>query len=945
MSLVFRAYHAMQKTQLQSPGGELTFAVFGFVNIITSLLEKEKPERVAIVFDRPEPTFRHIQFPEYKANRDEFPEDLVPQLARIKEFLDLIRMPRLEMAGYEADDVIGTIAKQASKNDIKVFCLTSDKDYYQLVDENIRLMKPSRLSNEDFDYVGVNDVPEKFGVTPQQVIEVMALTGDAVDNIPGVKGIGEKTAIPLIQKYGSLEKLYENLNEIDKASVKSKLEQDREKAFLSKELVTIMTTVPIDVSHEDLHLNEPDYLKLDEFFKAMGFTTLRKKWRLKSDITDFEAAKQDSGVTETAPEPLPELKTIDSEKHDYSLINREADLRRLVDEISRCGIIAVDLETSSLDRNSCEIVGIAIATAPDRAFYIAVSGELPEGAKNEPAGVKENDDSQFSMFGEVPVPKPSMRENCLDIYMVIEALKPCLESEKIGKCGQNLKFDSSILSRYGVNVHPVEFDSMLASYILDPDRQHNLDALSKLWLNYEPVPITSLIGEKKKTQISMRDLDPSEIKDYACEDADLALKLRNVLLEELKKESLYTLAKDIEFPVSEVLTRMERNGVAIDEAALAELSVQIARDAKDLTVKIYEEAGAEFNIDSPKQLGDILFNRMGIPSVKKTKTGDSTDVQVLSQLAPSYPIASMILDYRTLVKLKSTYIDALPKLVNPATGRIHTTFNQTIASTGRLSSTDPNLQNIPVRTELGKDIRRAFVPQDKSWSILSADYSQIELRIMAYICKDPNMVDAFKRGFDIHASTASKLYAIAIEDVTSDQRRTAKTVNFGIMYGLGSFGLSQRLNIGRREAQEIIDNYLATFPGIKQYIDMTIKSTTEKGYAETLNGRRRFFPDIRNNNRNLRTAAERAAINMPIQGTASDMMKIAMINVDREMARRKMRSLMTIQVHDELVFEAHPAELEELTAMVKTEMESAMSLGDVPVIVETGVGKNWLEAH
>lgn len=948
MSLVFRAYHAMLKSQLKSPKGELTFALFGFVNIITSLLEKEKPENIAIVFDTAEPTFRHIRYPEYKANRDEFPEDLGPQLEMIKRFLDLIKMPRLEMHGYEADDIIGTIAKKASRDGRKVLCITSDKDYYQLVDENIKLMKPSRLSTEDFDYVDYGEVVDKFGGNPLQVIDVLALTGDSVDNVPGVKGIGEKTAIPLIQKYGSLEALYEHLIEIDRASVKNKLEQDKEMAFLSKELVTIMTTVPIEFDLDSLCLSEPDYPEIDDFFKNAGFSTIRRKWRERSGKIDFEQAKvgesqKDSAVNQENSEA--ELKNINSENHDYFLVNNEEKLNDLINEIKGCEVIAVDLETSSLDKNSCEIVGIAIGTAPGRAFYIAVSGNIPETKVSLPLQIEKQLEQQVSMFDASIEPKPDFSGKCLDIYYVVAKLKPLLESASIAKCGQNLKFDSFILNRWGVELHPVEFDSMLASYLLDPDMQHNLDALSQKWLSYTPVPITSLIGEKKKAQISMKDIDPAGIKDYACEDADLALKLRGILLEELKKENLLSLAKDIEFPVSEVLTKMERNGVAIDEAALAELSDKITTDAAELTQKIYAEAGIEFNIDSPKQLGFILFEKMGIPPVKKTKTGNSTDVQVLTQLSGIYPIASMILDYRTLVKLKSTYIDTLPKLVNPFTGRIHTTFNQTVASTGRLSSTDPNLQNIPIRTALGKDIRKAFVPQNKDWRILSADYSQVELRIMAYICKDPNMTEAFNRGFDIHSSTASKLYGIPIEEVNPDMRRVAKTINFGIMYGLGSFGLSQRLNIGKKEAQEIIDNYLNNFPGIKTYIDMTIKSTCEKGFAETLCGRRRHFADIRSSNRNLRTAAERAAINMPIQGTASDMMKIAMIRVDKEMKKRNLKSVMTIQVHDELVFEAHPGEIEELTSLVKLEMESALLLGDVPVVVEAGTGINWLEAH
>ncbi len=521
MSLVFRAYHAMLKSQLKSPKGELTFALFGFVNIITSLLEKEKPENIAIVFDTAEPTFRHIQYPDYKANRDEFPEDLGPQLEMIKQFLDIIRMPRLELHGYEADDLIGTIARKASADGRKVLCITSDKDYYQLVDENITLMKPSRLSSEDFDYVSFEEVTGKFGGSPRQVIDVLALTGDSVDNVPGVKGIGEKTAIPLIQKYGSLENLYENLDEIDKASVKNKLIQDREMAFISKELVTIMTDVPVEFELDGLRLVEPDYLVLDEFFKNAGFNTIRRKWRQRSGIIDFEQAKDDSkpAVSPDMPEIEEQgFKTIDSEKLDYFLVNTNEQLAGLVEEIGKSEIIAVDLETSSLDKNTCEIVGIAIATSPGRAFYIAVSGEIPEKGNSVIEFNREDSSAQVSMFAAPANENTPAAGISLATGYVTQVLKPFLDSEKIGKCGQNLKFDSYILSRCGVEVHPVEFDSMLASYLIDPDRQHNLDAISKQWLSYIPVPITSLIGEKKKTQISMKDLDPADIKDYACED-------------------------------------------------------------------------------------------------------------------------------------------------------------------------------------------------------------------------------------------------------------------------------------------------------------------------------------------------------------------------------------------------------------------------------------------
>ncbi len=943
MSVVFRAYHAMLRSQLKAPSGELTFAVFAFANILTSLLEKEKPERIAVVFDTREPTFRHIMYPEYKANREEFPEDLVPQLARIKELIGYLKIPQVEMHGFEADDIIGTYSKLASDEGNEVICLTSDKDFYQLVNDHVKLYKPSRKSNEDFEIVHYEEVLDKFGVKPEQVIDVQALIGDSVDNVPGVKGIGEKTAIPLIQKYGSLENLYEHLDEIERAAVKSKLEKDREMAFLSKKLVTIKLDVPVTEKWNDLNWKEPDYYALDEFFSVMGFNTIRRKWRERSGIENFSEKKEEYAEEHGMKEPEKKLDDITTVYRDYNLVNTQELLDSMIDELKGSEVLSVDLETSSLDKSTCAIVGIALCAKENRAFYVAVDGPVPEEK-----GKSGNHDNQGSLFdsSDGNDENDSFNFKYLDIYEVTGKLKPLLENEKTGKCGQNLKFDAYILKRYGIRLSPVVFDSMLASYILNPDDRHNLDALSKKWLSYTPVPITTLIGEKKKGQISMKQVDPAKISDYACEDADLAFKLRNVLKSELEKDKeLVSLAEDIEFPVSEVLTKMEFNGVAVDTEALKDMSAQMTKKAAELTDDIYKEAGTEFNIDSPKQLGHVLFEKMQIPPVKKTKTGYSTDVQVLTQLSDIYPIADMILNYRTIVKLKSTYIDTLPKLINPYTGRIHTTFNQTVASTGRLSSTDPNLQNIPIRTELGKEIRKAFVPGKKGRLILSADYSQVELRIMAYICGDSHLIDAFKKGHDIHSATASKLFGKAIEEVDSDMRRVAKTVNFGIMYGLGSFGLSQRLKIGRKEASEIIDNYFEKYPGIRQYIDMTTESAREKGYAATLAGRRRYFKDINAKNRNLRTAAERAAINMPIQGTASDIMKIAMINVDRKMKDLRMKSLMTIQVHDELVFDASPDEIDELQPLVKEEMENAFKLGDVPVVVETGIGDNWLDAH
>ena len=933
MSVVFRAYHAMQRSGLTNSKGEPTGAIFGFVNIFTSLLEKESPERIAVAFDTMAPTFRKEMYEEYKANREEFPEDLIPQLKRIKEFLDIISVPRIEKDGFEADDVIGTLSRDASQKELETVILTSDKDFYQLVDDKVKLYKPSRKPGSDFDVVHYEEVEKKFGVEPGKVIDILALTGDTSDNIPGVKGIGIKTAIPLIKEYGSLEGVYDNLENISKKAVRKKLEDNKENAFLSKKLVTIKLDVDLELDPEAIKKNTPNYQELDKFFAELNFRQFREKWRARAD--------KDSSFSEEISD---DKEDISSGNHNYKLINDISSLKQIAIELEKKDLISVDLETSAIDKLNCEIVGIAISAKEHEAYYVPVFGKSKDssiGQKNET--IKD----QGSLFVSTDKKSEDQEDNLgkLWVYEVLEVLRNCFESEATGICGQNIKYDAFILKRYGIELKPIVFDSMLASYVLNADEKHNLDALSEKWLGYKPISISELIGVKKSKQKSMKDLKPEDISDYACEDADLAYRLKNVLHRELKNEDLLDLAEKIEFPLVEVLTKMEYNGVVIDRSALKDISKKILKKSKELSEKIIYEAGTDFNIDSPKQLGHVLFEKMMIPPVKKTKTGYSTDVQVLTQLSDTYPIAGFVLEYRQLNKLLSTYVDQLPKMIYPPTGRIHTTFNQTIASTGRLSSTEPNLQNIPIRSDLGKEIRRAFVPQHKDGLILSADYSQVELRIVAYISEDDQLINSFKQGFDIHAATAAKLYNIDIKDVNQDMRRIAKTVNFGIMYGLGSYGLSQRLSLGRNESQEIIDNYFDKYPGIKKYIDMTIEFAREKGYAETLKGRRRYFPEINSSNRNMRTAAERAAINMPIQGTAADMLKIAMIEIDRQMEKLNMRSLMTIQVHDELIFEVRNDELDELRELVIEKMVNAVSLGDVPVVVDTGTGDNWFEAH
>ena len=937
MSIVFRAYHAMLKSGLTAPNGEPSGAVYGFINILTSLLEKENPEKIIVAFDRKEPTFRHEKYNLYKANRLAFPEDLVPQLKRIKEFLDIAKIPQVELPRYEADDIIGTLSKRASEKGYEVICITSDKDFYQLVNERVKLYKPSRTKKNEFDIVSFPEVFNKFGVEPDKVIDVLAILGDTSDNIPGVKGVGEKTAIPLIQKYQTLENLYEHLDEIDKKAVKSKLETNKENAFLSKDLVTIDTDAPIEIDFETTKIEKPDYTELNDFFNTMGFRKIKQKWLAKASPDDAAKIDDDENIVTDKLEDI---------EKSYHLIDDIEKLDKLIVDLKNAKLLSVDLETSSLDRQNCEIVGISLSFKEGTAYYIAVFEE----SKSKENKFEFEPDGQGNLFGANPETKPpKVKEEpqfkSIPLDIALDKLRPYFESNNIDKCGQNIKFDAFILRRHNINLSPIKFDSMIASYILNPDNRHNLDALSQKWLNYTPIPISSLIGEKKSKQISMKEIDPKLISDYACEDADYALKLRNRLYEELKKENLLKLAEEVDFPLIEVLLKMEHNGVSIDKDFLKDLSIQIRGQAQKLTKKIYAEAGTEFNIDSPKQLGHILFEKLMIPPVKKTKTGYSTDVQVLTQLADIYPIAQMVVDYRQLVKLKSTYVEALPKLINQDTGRIHTTFNQTIAATGRLSSTDPNLQNIPIRTELGRKVRMAFVPQNSSDFIVSADYSQIELRIMAYFSKDEHLINAFKEGLDVHSATASILFEKSLDEIDKKMRRVAKTVNFGIMYGLGSFGLAQRLGISRTEGKDIIDNYFDKYPGIKRYMEETKKKTQELGYSETLLGRRRYFPEILNKNHNLRNAAERAAINMPIQGTAADMLKIAMIKVNNSMIENQMNSLMTIQVHDELVFEVPENELDKMKEIIKQDMESAMPLDDVPITVDIGVGKNWYEAH
>ena len=931
MSLVFRAYHAMFRSELTNTVGEPTGAVFGFANILTSLLDKYDPKHILVVYDTAAPTFRNDMYDAYKANRAEFPVDLGPQISMIKEMLKLFGISQMELDGYEADDLIATLAEKASEQQIDSYCLTSDKDYYQLVTDHIKILKPATKGG-GLEVVDYPEVREKFGVRPDQVIDVQALIGDSVDNIPGVKGIGIKTAFPLIEKYESLEGVYENIDEIRSKSVKAKLEEHKEMAFLSKQLVTLKRDCPIEFNFDDYEFKDTNFEELDKFLAHEGFRTLRGRW--------FDRSGKPGAVALPEIEEGAVLETIESIDNDYKMISTHQELADLITEIEKHDVLSVDLETSGLNKNECNIVGIALSFKEKTGYYIPVIDN------SELELIKPQNKSLFEQeeIDENYMNRKLRADKSLSVNYVIDMLKPILESDKIGKCGQNLKFDQYILMRYDVLIAPIVFDSMIASYVLNPDEKLNLDALSEKWLGYKPVSIKSLIGDKKKDQKSMADLNPDEISAYACEDADLALQLKNKMEPSLLGSSQEKLAYEIEFPTITVLNKMEMNGVSIDIDALEELQAEISKRIDKLEEAIYDEAEEQFNINSPKQLSEIMFEKMGIPAVKKTKTGYSTNEQVLSQLAPIHTIAELVLDYRQLSKLQSTYVESLPRMVFDGTDKIHTTYNQAVASTGRLSSTDPNLQNIPIRSDLGKKVRKAFIPSEGN-ILLAADYSQVELRIMAYVCGDEKMLQGFINGDDIHAATAAVLYDIPQEKVTQDMRRIAKTVNFGIMYGLGAYGLAERLGISRGDAKDIIDNYKEKYHGIIKYMDDTVDTARIKGYAETLCGRRRYFPNLNSSNKMLKNADERAAINMPIQGTASDMLKIAMINIDQEMTKRNLKSKMILQVHDELVFDVVQSELDELRELVIDKMRTALPLGDVPVVVDTGTGINWFEAH
>lgn len=912
-ALIYRAYYALIKSPRVNSKGLNTSAIMGFVNTLEEVLTKENPTHIGVAFDPAGPTFRHEAYPEYKAQREETPEAIRLSVPYIKQILEAYNIPILEVAGYEADDVIGTLAKKAGAMGIETYMMTPDKDYGQLVSSNVFMYRP-KFGDKEFEVMGPDEVMNKYGLSsPLQVIDMLGLMGDAADNIPGCPGVGEKTAVKLISQYGSIENLLEHKGDL-KGALKTKIETNEEGIVFSKFLATIKTDVPIELDMPLLERKKIDEQKLRSLFEELEFRTLINRILNKDKKVSNQPSLQGDlfavKSTEGKEEPVSSnLKTLNDIDYDYQLVDTEEKMNELCGKIFTSSAVSVDTETTSTDAMKAELVGLSFSIEENKAFY---------------------------------VPIPSEREEALKI---VNIFKGVYESPDLMKIGQNIKYDIIVLANYGVKFNGPIFDTMIAHYVLQPELRHNMDYMAEVYLNYKTIHIDELIGPKGKGQKNMRSLSPSEVYKYASEDADVTLKLKNIFEVELKKNGLYSLFEEIEMPLVPVLARMEMNGVRVDTESLAETSRQFAERMSTIEKEIHEMAGMDFNISSPKQVGEVLFDKLKIvDKAKKTKTGQYvTSEDVLQNLKSRHPIVEKILDYRGYKKLLSTYVDSLPQLINPKTGHIHTSYNQAVTSTGRLSSSDPNLQNIPIRDENGKEVRKAFIPDD-GCEFFSADYSQIELRIMAHLSQDENMIEAFTQGYDIHAATAAKIYKIPIEEVTADQRRKAKTANFGIIYGITVFGLAERMEVSRAEAKELIDGYFATYPKVREYMDRSIQMARERGYTETMFCRRCMLPDINSHNAVVRGYAERNAINTPIQGSAADIIKIAMVRIDRRMQAENMRSKMILQVHDELNFSVFPEEKERLQKMVVEEMESACQMS-VPLIADCGWGKNWLEAH
>lgn len=912
-ALIYRAYYAFIKNPRINSKGLNTSAILGFVNTLEEVLTKEQPSHIGIAFDPAGPTFRHEAYEQYKAQREETPEGIRAAVPYIKDIIRAYRIPILEVSGYEADDVIGTLACQADARGVDTFMMTPDKDYGQLVTEHVKMYRP-KYGDKEFEVLGVEEVKEKYGLSsPTQVIDMLGLMGDSADNIPGCPGVGEKTATKLIQQFGSIENLLAGTDQL-KGALKTKIENNREQIEFSKFLATIKTDVPIELDMEQLKKEEPDEEKLRSLFEELEFRTLLDRKFKKENpqpAQDLFQGTLFANFTANFPEESKNssLTKYNKGDFDYQLIDTEEKRKEIIDLFFTNDFLSLDTETTGTDPISAKLVGLSFSIRENQAFY-------------------------------VPIP-----QNDEEAQKIVNEFKPIYENEKILKIGQNIKYDLLVLQNYGVELKGKIFDTMIAHYLLQPELHHGMDYLAEVYLNYQTIHIEELIGSKGKNQKNMADLPPTAVYEYACEDADVTLKLKNVLEPLLKENDCDRLFWEIEMPLMPVLAYMERNGVCIDREGLKETSRLYTEEMNRIEKEIHELAGTDFNIASPKQVGEVLFDRLKIvDKPKKTKTGQYvTSEEVLESLRAKHPVVEKILEHRGLKKLLGTYIDALPKLVNPVTGHIHTSFNQTITTTGRLSSSNPNLQNIPVRNEYGKEIRKAFIPEE-GCLFFSADYSQIELRIMAHLSGDEHMIEAFRNGQDIHAATAAKIFKKSLEEVTKEERSKAKTANFGIIYGITAFGLAERMGVSRTEAKELIEGYFQTYPKVKEYMNRSIEMAREKGYTETVYHRKCHLRDINSHNAVVRGYAERNAINSPIQGSAADIIKIAMIRIYRRFREEQLRSKMILQVHDELNFSVYPEEKEKVQQIVIEEMESAYSML-VPLEADYGWGKNWLEAH
>jgi len=918
MALIYRAYYALNKNPRITSKGLNTSAILGFANTLYDVIKNEKPDYIGIAFDTHAPTQRHIDYVEYKSQRESVPEDILLAIPYIQQLLEAFNIPILSIDGYEADDIIGTLATKAGKSGYKVYMMTPDKDFAQLVNENVFIYKPAKFGEKAI-VMGVDEVCERYGIkSPEQVKDLLGLWGDVSDNIPGIPGVGEVTARKLIEQFGSVENLVENAASIENVKMREKVLEFGQQALMSKQLASIILDVPVPFNEEDLKLTSPDLSKLKPLLEELEFRTFGErviKDLEKGNKSEVTVSKKTGGLNlfsdvDIQESPREGINNIYSTPHKYHLADTPDKRKELIHLLEKSANVSFDTETTGIDANNVELVGMSFAVEPGEAWY-------------------------------VPVPK--VYGEALEI---VREFVPMFANEHIEKTGHNLKYDIAVLSWYEVVIKGKLFDTMIAHYLIEPDLRHNMDYLSATYLKYQPVSIETLIGKKGKSQITMREVPVETVVEYACEDADVALQFRQLFEPMLHEAGIDKLFHEIEMPLVPILASMEAEGVKIDIDVLNSYSIELAAEIKTIEKEIYALAGTTFNIGSPKQLGEILFDRMKISdNPKQTKTKQhSTGEEILVKLINKHPIIQQILDYRSLTKLKSTYIDTLPLLVNPRTGRIHTSYNQAVASTGRLSSNNPNLQNIPIRTERGREIRKAFVPRNSRFILLSADYSQIELRIIAEISGDVSMQDAFRQGLDIHTATAARIYNVDVSEVTKDMRRNAKTVNFGIIYGISAFGLSERLNIPRREAADIINQYFERFSGVRKYMDECIQKARESGYVETLMKRRRYLRDINSANAVVRGFAERNAINAPIQGSSADMIKIAMINISKALSKLNLQSKMIMQVHDELVFDVLPEELDIIKPIIEDCMKNAMPLS-VPVEVEISTGNNWLEAH